>query len=220
MVPPLPPPQAGSADASSPRPPGRGPQADDAPPVPTARLPSAAHSVLPLVRGGQCHTAGPHRCRRRRHLAAGHRRSPFPRGARFVAQPMWASIGFSLPALLGAQLADPSRRGVLLIGDGAAQLTAQELGTISRYHLKPIVILVNNHGYTIERITHGLRAPYNDVARWHWTKVPTALGVSHPLVLRARTRTALDRALARATATTDRLVLIEAFTSQYDVPRR
>ncbi|GAA2219227.1 alpha-keto acid decarboxylase family protein [Streptomyces nogalater] len=142
----------------------------------------------------------------------------FPRGARFVAQPMWASIGFSLPALLGAQLADPSRRGVLLIGDGAAQLTAQELGTISRYHLKPIVILVNNHGYTIERITHGLRAPYNDVARWHWTKVPTALGVSHPLVLRARTRTALDRALARATATTDRLVLIEAFTSQYDVP--
>lgn len=142
----------------------------------------------------------------------------FPRGARFIAQPMWASIGFSVPALLGAQLADPSRRGVLVVGDGAAQLTAQELGTISRYRLKPIVILVNNHGYTIERITHGLRAPYNDVARWRWTRVPSALGVSKPLVLTARTRSALDRALARATATTDRLVLIEAFTSRYDVP--
>ncbi|MDN3263615.1 thiamine pyrophosphate-binding protein [Streptomyces sp. CSDS2] len=143
----------------------------------------------------------------------------FPRGARFIGQPMWASIGYSLPALLGAQLGDPSRRGVLIIGDGAAQLTAQELGTINRHRLKPIVILVNNHGYTVERITHGLRAPYNDIARWRWSKMPSALGVSNPLVLRARTRATLDRALARATATTDRLVLIEAFTSQYDVPR-
>ncbi|MDT9684607.1 thiamine pyrophosphate-binding protein [Streptomyces sp. TRM76323] len=142
----------------------------------------------------------------------------FPRGARFIAQPMWASIGYSLPALLGAQLADPSRRGVLIVGDGAAQLTAQELGTISRYRLKPIVILVNNHGYTIERITHGLRAEYNDVARWRWGKVPAALGVSHPLVLKARSPAALDRALARAAATPHRLVLIEAVTGRYDVP--
>ncbi|MGW0561452.1 alpha-keto acid decarboxylase family protein [Streptomyces sp. NPDC003016] len=142
----------------------------------------------------------------------------FPRGARFIAQPMWASIGYSLPALLGAQLADPSRRGVLIIGDGAAQLTVQELGTIDRHRLRPIVILVNNHGYTIERITHGLRAEYNDIAHWRWTRMPSALGVSHPLVMRVRSQAALDRALVRATATTHRLVLIEAFTSRFDVP--
>ncbi|SHF57981.1 alpha-keto acid decarboxylase family protein [Streptoalloteichus hindustanus] len=142
----------------------------------------------------------------------------FPSGARFVAQTLWASIGYTLPSLLGAQLADPARRGLLLIGDGAAQLTVQELGTIGRHHLKPIVVLVNNDGYTIERITHGVNAVYNDIARWRWADLPAALGVADPLVLTARTRAALDSALARAVATTDRLVLIEVFTGRLDVP--
>ncbi|MEV8311856.1 thiamine pyrophosphate-binding protein [Streptomyces flavidovirens] len=142
----------------------------------------------------------------------------FPSGARFIGQPLWASIGYSLPALLGAQLADPSRRGLLLIGDGAAQLTVQELGTIGRHRLNPIVVLVDNDGYTIERITHGLRAEYNEIANWRWSQIPAALGVPNPLVLSARTPAALDRALSEAVATTDRLVLIEAFTGKYDVP--
>ncbi|RKT57311.1 alpha-keto acid decarboxylase family protein [Saccharothrix australiensis] len=142
----------------------------------------------------------------------------FPGGARFVAQPLWASIGYCIPALLGAQLADPSRRGVLLIGDGSAQLTAPELGTVDRHPVKPIVVLVNNDGYTIERITHGLRAPYNEVARWRWAALPAALGVRNPLVLSARTRGQLDRALARATSATDRFVLIEVFVGKDDVP--
>ncbi|XVS61978.1 alpha-keto acid decarboxylase family protein [Actinosynnema sp. CA-299493] len=141
----------------------------------------------------------------------------FPSGARFVAQPLWASIGYGIPALLG-QLADPSRRGLLLIGDGAAQLTAPELGVIGRHRLNPIVVLVNNDGYTVERITHGQRAVYNDVVRWHWPEVPTALGVPHPLVLSARRRAELDRALVRAAATEDRLVLIEVFLHKDDVP--
>jgi indolepyruvate decarboxylase len=142
----------------------------------------------------------------------------FPRGARFIGQPLWASIGYTLPALLGTQLADPSRRGLLLIGDGAAQLTVQELGTIGYHHLKPIVVLVNNDGYTIERITHGLRAEYNEIADWRWPKVPAALGVPNPLVLTARSWGDLDRALSEAVATTDRLVLIEAFTGKDDIP--
>ncbi|MBW4717219.1 alpha-keto acid decarboxylase family protein [Saccharothrix obliqua] len=142
----------------------------------------------------------------------------FPSGARFVGQPLWASIGYGIPALLGAQLADPTRRGLLVVGDGAAQLTAQELGTIGRHDLKPIVVLVNNDGYTIERVTHGLRAVYNDIARWHWADLPAALGVPRPLVLAAHTPAALDRALARAVATPDRFVLIEAFTGKDDVP--
>ncbi|MGW0536868.1 alpha-keto acid decarboxylase family protein [Streptomyces sp. NPDC003032] len=143
----------------------------------------------------------------------------FPSGARFIGQPLWASIGYSLPALLGAQLADPSRRGLLLIGDGAAQLTVQELGTIGRHRLNPIVVLVDNDGYTIERITHGLRAEYNEIANWRWSQIPAALGVPHPLVLSARTPADLDRALSQAKATTDRLVLIEAFTGKDDVPQ-
>ncbi|MFD7660250.1 alpha-keto acid decarboxylase family protein [Actinosynnema sp. NPDC059797] len=142
----------------------------------------------------------------------------FPSGARFVAQPLWASIGYSIPALLGGQLADPTRRGVVLIGDGSAQLTAQELGVIAHHRLNPIVVLVNNHGYTIERHTHGARAPYNDIVRWHWAEVPAALGVPHPLVMTVRRAGELDGALARAVGTTDRLVLIEVFLQRDDVP--
>ncbi|MFJ6699507.1 thiamine pyrophosphate-binding protein [Streptomyces sp. NPDC091272] len=143
---------------------------------------------------------------------------PFPSGTRFVAQPLWGSIGYGLPALLGVQLADPSRRGLLVIGDGGAQPTVQELGTIGRHGLTPVVLLVNNHGYTVERVLNGARAVYNDVARWDWSRLPAALGVRDPLVLTVRSPAALRRALARAAATPDRFVLIEAMTGRLDVP--
>ncbi|MFF5103664.1 alpha-keto acid decarboxylase family protein [Streptomyces sp. NPDC000134] len=141
-----------------------------------------------------------------------------PTGTRFLAQPVWGSIGYSLPALLGAQLADPSRRGLLLIGDGAAQLTIQELGTIGRHRLTPVIILVNNHGYTVERALHSPRALYNDVTSWRWTCLPAALGVPEPLVLTARTTAELDHSLTTATAVEDRMVFIEACTAPDDTP--
>ncbi|GAA3020835.1 alpha-keto acid decarboxylase family protein [Streptomyces fulvorobeus] len=146
--------------------------------------------------------------------------SPYrlPAGARFLAQPVWGSIGYSLPALLGAQLADPSRRGLLLIGDGAAQLTIQELGTIGRHRLTPVIVLVNNDGYTVERALHNPRAVYNDITPWRWTDLPAALGVPEPLVLTVRTRAELDRSLSMAAATEDRMVFIEACTAPDDTP--
>ena len=75
--------------------------------------------------------------------AATHR---LPRDVTFIGQPLWASIGYTLPALLGASLAAPGRRGILLIGDGAAQLTAQELSTILHAGLSPVVVVVDNDG--------------------------------------------------------------------------
>lgn len=78
-----------------------------------------------------------------------------PEGASFVAQPIWAALGYSLPAVLGTALAAPGRRQLVFIGDGAIQMTVQELSTILRLNLKPIVFLVNNDGYTIERLILG-----------------------------------------------------------------
>lgn len=141
-----------------------------------------------------------------------------PGGARFIAQPLWGSIGYTLPALLGAQLADPSRRGLLLIGDGSAQLTIQELGTIARHGLTPVIVLVNNSGYTVERAIHGRRAPYNNIAEWDWAAVPHALGAADALVLRARTSAELARALDEAAQATDRLVFVEVRTDMDDTP--
>ncbi|MFC0106126.1 alpha-keto acid decarboxylase family protein [Kibdelosporangium aridum] len=142
----------------------------------------------------------------------------FPDGARFIGQPLWGSIGYTLPALLGAQLADTSRRCMLLIGDGSAQQTIQELGTIARHKLTPVILLVNNNGYTVERAIHGERACYNDIATWDWPAVPAALGAKDALTLQARTANELREALAEAERVTDRLVFIEAHTGMDDVP--
>ena len=147
--------------------------------------------------------------------AATHR---LPRDVTFIGQPLWASIGYALPALLGACLASPGRRGILLIGDGAAQLTVQELSTILRTGLSPVVIVVDNDGYTIERAIHGPDQPYNDIARWDWTAAPVLFGSSRVSVAR-RVATAgqLDEALKGAESPGE-LALIQALVPRMDVP--
>ncbi|OBJ95768.1 indolepyruvate decarboxylase [Mycolicibacterium conceptionense] len=146
---------------------------------------------------------------------AGHRLAS---GVTFIGQPLWGSIGYTLPAALGAGLADRDRRTVLLIGDGAAQLTIQELGTFGREGLSPVVVVVNNDGYTVERAIHGVTAEYNDITGWRWTELPAALGVPDALAFRVSTYGELDDALARAAATPDRMVFIEVMLGRMDIP--
>jgi alpha-keto-acid decarboxylase len=141
-----------------------------------------------------------------------------PRGVTFIGQPLWGSIGYTLPATLGAGLAERDRRPVLLIGDGAAQLTVQELGAFSREGLAPVVVVVNNDGYTIERMIHGKNAPYNDIVRWSWADIPTALGVTNHLTFRVQTYGELDDAFVAAAQHRDRMVLIEAVVQRLDIP--
>ncbi|MEV6287320.1 thiamine pyrophosphate-binding protein [Kribbella sp. NPDC051770] len=143
---------------------------------------------------------------------------PLPAGAGFIGQPLWGSIGYALPALLGAQLADDRRRGILLTGDSAAQMTVQELGSMVRYGVSPIVVLVNNQGYTIERAINGPRAAYNDIAPWNWHTVAAAMTADQALLLTARTALELDEALAEADAAPDRLVFLEVHTGIDDIP--
>lgn len=145
---------------------------------------------------------------------------PLPSDARCISQPLWGSIGYSLPALLGAQLAAPESRGVLLIGDGSAQLTVQELGTLLRLGLTPIIVLVNNEGYTVEREIHGPTQPYNDIQLYNWSLVPAALGAKKEQVLTLQAATGADlcEALERAVKTTDRMVLLEVLVDRHDVP--
>ena len=81
----------------------------------------------------------------------------------FIGQPSWGSIGYTLPATLGTEIAEPHRRNVLLIGDDSLQLTVQSLSTMIRQQLKPIIFVVNNDGYTVECLIHGMKEPYNDI---------------------------------------------------------
>jgi alpha-keto-acid decarboxylase len=141
-----------------------------------------------------------------------------PHGVTFIGQPLWGSIGYTLPAAVGAAVAHPDRRTVLLIGDGAAQLTIQELGTFSREKLSPVIVVVNNDGYTVERAIHGETAPYNDIARWNWTDIPHALGVANDLVFRAQTYGELDDALTAAAEHKDRMVFVEVVLPRLEIP--
>jgi len=137
----------------------------------------------------------------------------------FIGQPLWASIGYTLPALLGASLAAPRRRAILLIGDGSAQLTIAELGTLMRQHVNALIVVVNNDGYTVERAIHGPEASYNDIAQWDWTALPAALCKGRAsFTRRVSTAGGLRDALATARDMNDRLSLIEAVVPRLDVP--
>src|SRR5262249_54284193 len=85
---------------------------------------------------------------------------------------VWCSIGYATGALLGAMLASPRRRHILLTGEGSLQMTVQELSTVMRHDLKPWIFVVNNSGYTVERAVLGKEAKYNDIANWRYSELP------------------------------------------------
>jgi indolepyruvate decarboxylase len=95
-----------------------------------------------------------------------------PAKCTFVGSINWGSIGYSVGALLGALTAAPDRRHLLFIGDGSFQVSAQELSTILRHDHKPVIFLINNGGYTIERGYLGKTESYNDVANWSYADLP------------------------------------------------
>ena len=143
-----------------------------------------------------------------------------PAGAFFIGQPMWGSIGYTLPAMFGAGMADRSKRPILLIGDGAAQLTVQELGQMIREGLPAVIILVNNDGYTVERVIHGPEERYNEIPTWRWELALPFFGAREEdsLVLRASTGQELAEALKVTADNPEKLVFLEVVTSYDDAP--
>jgi indolepyruvate decarboxylase len=144
-----------------------------------------------------------------------------PDGAQLSGQPLWASIGWSVPAALGASLAAPDRRVVLVTGDGAMQQTAAELGTLLGQGLAPVVVVVSNGGYTTKRVIGHPEAGYHEIPAWDWTALPAAVAPASPAVtLRVRTPDELAWALVAANyhAGAGRPVLIEAILGAGDAP--
>jgi indolepyruvate decarboxylase len=135
----------------------------------------------------------------------------------FITQVIWGSIGYSVGAVLGTLLAAPERRHLLFVGDGSFQVTAQEVSTMLRHDLKPVILLINNAGYTIERTVLGRNADYNDIANWAYADLPKVL---HPGT-RARSfvvKTA-DELQAALAAPHDSMIFIEAIMDMYDAPQ-
>jgi indolepyruvate decarboxylase len=105
--------------------------------------------------------------------SAGFGRLTLPEGCTYISGAfVWCSIGYATGALLGAILASPGRRHILLTGEGSLQMTAQEISTVMRHDLKPFIFVNQNSGYTVERAVLGKDAKYNDVANWRYSELP------------------------------------------------
>ncbi|GAA3627824.1 alpha-keto acid decarboxylase family protein [Kineosporia mesophila] len=141
-----------------------------------------------------------------------------PDGCDLLGQPVWSSIGYTLPATVGAMLAEPDRETVLVIGDGSAQLTIQELGRLLALGLKPTILLINNNGYTVERAIRSPEAAYQDIVAWNWTSLPAALGAPTTPVYRVDTPAALVEVLEKVRAETDQAALVEVVLPRDDAP--
>ena len=143
-----------------------------------------------------------------------------PRSARLYNQVLWGSIGWATPASFGAAVAAKNKRVVLITGDGSHQLTAQEVSSMMRYGVRPIIIVLNNSGYTIERaLWKNPMDSFNNIACWDYSKLPTIFK-GKAWSVKAQTQKEFQDALKSAKEEQkDKLCYIEICTDKMDMPK-
>jgi len=135
-----------------------------------------------------------------------------PEQTEFISQAYYTSMGFAIPAAIGAQLGKPNSRPLVIVGDGAFQMTGTELSTTIRYGLNPIILVLNNQGYgTMRPLVEGA---FNEIENWDYTCVPELLGAGRAFAV--RTEGEFDTAMKAALADTQHFVMIEAKLDKLD----
>ena len=137
------------------------------------------------------------------------------RRTEFLSPAYYTSMGFAVPAAVGAQIARRRLRPVVFVGDGAFQMTGMELSTVVRYGLNPIVFVLNNHGYTTERFIQD--GPYNDIHDWAYHRVPQILGEGWGCAV--STEGELEQALTWAMANRKSFSIINVLLDSWDHSR-
>jgi TPP-dependent 2-oxoacid decarboxylase len=130
----------------------------------------------------------------------------------FLAPAYYTSMGFAVPAAVGASFADPTLRPIVLVGDGAFQMTGTELSTAVRYGQTPIVVVLNNRGYSTEREI--LEGPFNDVHEWRYERICDMIGGG--VGTRITTQGEFERGLAVALADPSRLHVMNVLLDPAD----
>lgn len=134
-------------------------------------------------------------------------------------QMLWGSIGWATGAAFGIALADPKRRTILITGEGSHQLTANEIGNMGRYGANPIIFVLNNDGYMVERaLEPNPDWSYNDLAKWRYADLPRALGCADWITARVETLGELDAAMKAARESTSG-AYIEIIGGRMDMPK-
>lgn len=133
-------------------------------------------------------------------------------------QALWGSIGWATPAALGASIAKPQSRIILITGEGAHQITALEIGTMLKYGLKPVIIVVNNNGYSIERLlANDTDAKFNDIVQINYAKFARVFE-GDVWATKTSTQEDFDKAL-KVTQIMNKMCYIEACIDKLDVPQ-
>ncbi|KAJ9609845.1 hypothetical protein H2200_006174 [Cladophialophora chaetospira] len=157
--------------------------------------------------------------------------STFPPNVKLITQTFWSSIGFTVGACFGALIAAKeikhTGRVVLIVGEGSLQMTVQEIGSYIRYGLKPIIFVINNNGYAIERAIHGPEQGYNDVSMmWDYQKMLEFFGARQDLGIKAKSRATKTVEELEAVlndeefASGDNYQLCEIYMDTFDYPWR
>ena len=130
----------------------------------------------------------------------------------FLSPAYYTSMGFAVPAALGASFADPSLRPIVLVGDGAFQMTGTELASCIRYGQAPIVVLLNNRGYSTEREI--MEGPFNDLHEWEYERIFELIGTG--VGSRVSTQREFEERLAAAFADQSRPHLLNVLLNPND----
>ncbi|CAO3637105.1 unnamed protein product [Mucor hiemalis] len=151
---------------------------------------------------------------------------------KFITQCLWMSIGYTVPAALGAAMADRSKTVYLLVGDGSFQLTGQEVSAFIRHGITPVIILINNDGYLIEKVINGPLRSYNNFKMWKYSKSLDYFGghleingvgagkKPSPIGVEARVETCQGfvNAMKRVQEEPNKIHFVELVFSQFDTP--
>lgn len=90
----------------------------------------------------------------------------------YLSQTLWGSIGWATPALFGAMMADNKKCHIMFTGEGAHQLTIQEMANFFEFDLKPVIFVLNNNGYTVERVlSKDPNDKFNNITNWNYPKL-------------------------------------------------
>ncbi|KAG4430025.1 hypothetical protein IFR05_014494 [Cadophora sp. M221] len=155
----------------------------------------------------------------------------FPANVRYITQIFWSSIGYTVGACLGALVAakelELPGRVVLIVGEGSMQMTVQEIGSYIRFGFKPIIFVINNNGYSIERAINGPKQAYNEVSMlWDHQKMLEFFGAREETGIKSKsykctTVEELEKVLADDEfAKAEYIQVCEIVMDQFDYPWR
>jgi indolepyruvate decarboxylase len=130
----------------------------------------------------------------------------------FLGPAFYLSMGFAIPAAVGVKLACPKLRPIVIVGDGAFQMSLSEISTMLRWKMNPIILVLNNGGYTTERVI--LDGKFNNILNWNYHDVTKFMGGGTGML--ARTEDELEVAINTAIGHKEELFVINCVVDSKD----